>query len=276
MDCGQQFRLSGRRRTVGPGVATQETFRQKIVERFDADYLIKAREHSAGRNNATARLLALLSFLRNLGAIPAACQVEWDRAHVQAIRGDEYSDAAHHLPCQILVDRRFPWELTAEEQVDIPGIILELRKLFGDVWVLPKEFNAADSIAEANCLRGALVAACSLAISSTKPIRREAGVVKRGGAGEILLATEELLKPTAGIDHKAVTEAYNMWRANSTAAFRRAIDDVRANGTTVRGEDRTDEVVYILERYIRFADVRPSLFSGNNLARLEESLWLAS
>jgi len=76
MDCGQQFRLSGRRRTVGPGVATQETFRQKIVERFDADYLIKAREHSAGRNNATARLLALLSFLLNLGAIPAACQVE--------------------------------------------------------------------------------------------------------------------------------------------------------------------------------------------------------
>ena len=84
---------------VGPGVAATETFRQKEVQRFDADYLLKVREHSAGRNRSVSQLLAIFSFMRNYGAIPATARVDWDRAHVQSIRGDPTSDAAHNLPC---------------------------------------------------------------------------------------------------------------------------------------------------------------------------------
>lgn len=275
-DCGEQFRMPGRRLTVGPGVAATERFRQKRVQRFDADYLIKAQNHSAGRNEAAAHLLALLSFLRNLQAIRADAAVEWDRAHVQAIKGDRYNDAAHRLPCQILIDRRYPWDLNPGPDVNMAGFVAGFRARFGDVWTLPKVFNAADSIAEASCLRGALVDACRSVVSNSKPKQRQAGVLKRGvglNYGEILLRTADVAQPGAGIDRKAVGDAYLVWTNGSTAAFRRAAETVQSNGTTVLGQDCTDEVIYILERYIRFAADPPSLFSGNQLERLEESLW---
>lgn len=69
-ECGSQIRLPGSRRRVGPGIARRERFRQKSVQRFDADYLFKVREHSAGRNRAVAQLLGIFSFLRNCGVIP--------------------------------------------------------------------------------------------------------------------------------------------------------------------------------------------------------------
>ena len=47
--CGVQVSLPGNRRRVARGVNAYETFRQKMVQRFDADYLMKARDHrSAG------------------------------------------------------------------------------------------------------------------------------------------------------------------------------------------------------------------------------------
>ncbi len=277
-DCGPKHGVPGGRRAVARGVARRETFRQKIVQRFDAGYLIKAQDHSAGRNSAVARLLAFLSFLRNLNVLRANAVVEWDRAHLQAIKGDSVSDAAHRLPCQIWIDRQFPWELAAKQNVLTPTLATELRSLFGDVWALPKVFNAADSVAESNCLRGALVDACASVILNTKPIVRQAGVLKRGAGldhGTILLTIDDVPNPSAGIDSSAVAAAYAVWTARSIAAFRRAVEDVRQNGRSVDGEDHSDDVIYILERYIRFAAGAPSLFSGSNLFKLEESLWLA-
>ena len=277
-DCGQKHSVPGGRRAVAPGVARRETFRQKIVQRFDADYLFKAQDHSAGRNSAVARLLAFLSFLRNLNVLRANAVVEWDRAHLQAIKGDSTSDAAHRLPCHLWIDRQSPWDLAAKQNVLTPSLATEIRGLFGDVWMLPKVFNAADSTAESNCLRGALIDACTSVILNTKPIPRQAGVLKRGTGldhGTILLTTADVPNASAGIDHSAVHSAYALWTARSIAAFRRAIDDVRQNGRSVDGQDRSEDVIYILERYIRFAAGPPSLFSGDNLYALEESLWLA-
>lgn len=275
VDCGAQRRLPGSRRAVGRGIAAQETFRQKRVERFDADYLCKVREHSAGRNRAVAHLLALLSFLRNLGNIPGGAKVEWDRAHVQAIKGDRYADAAHNLPCQILIGEHFPWELAVHPDVHSSLMVAELRGLFGAVYVAPKVFNAADSIAEANCLRGALIKASEAVIARSAPIGREAGVLKRGVGleyGEIQRTTADVSAPAAGTDRAAVAAGYAVWVTQSKAAFASAMAAVSADGASSMGNDVTDDVLYILERYSRFADEAPMDFAGIALARLEERM----
>jgi len=276
-DCGSQLRLPGSRKRVGPGVAKNETFRQKIVQRFDADYLLKVREHSAGRNRAVSQLLAILSFLRNYGAIPGDARVDWDRAHVQAIKGDPSSDAAHNLPCQILVNGQFPWQLVSGKDIDAQRIVSELRSLFGAVYVAPKVFNAADSIAEASCLRGALTAACAEAIAKSKPIQREAGVLKRGvglNYGEIELTASDMTNPGAGIDAGAVAEAFRTWLKESRAAFSRAIDVVREDGASSMGQDVTEDVIYILERYAS-ATLTAAAPSGGSWSQMERSFWRA-
>jgi hypothetical protein len=279
LDCGIQLRLPGTRRTVGPGIARTETFRQKQVNRFDDDYLFRTEERSAGRYRATWRLLAILSFLRNYGSIPANPVVNWDRAHVQAIHGDRFSDAAHNLPCQILINGQVPWALVSGNDINTALIVSELREAFGNVRVGPKVFNAADSIAEANCLRGALVEACTEVIGKSAPIRRAAGVVKRGfglNYGEILLTTADMANPGAGIDHATVRTAFDTWIGHAAAAFDRAVKDVERNGATSWGEDVTEEVVYILQRYKQFTLKNAVPPSDTMLSQFEETFWRAA
>jgi len=276
-DCGRQLRLPGSRKRVGRGVSRSETFRQKIVQRFDADYLFKVREHRAGRNRAAWRLFSILSFLRNYGTIPAQAHIDWDRAHVQAIRGDLSSDAAHNLPCQILINGQFPWLLVSGKDIDAERIIQELRSLFGAVYVAPKVLNAADSIAEANCLRGALTAACTEVIAKSKPIRREAGVLKRGVGihyGEIELRTSDVANPGAGIDANAVREGFQIWLTRSNAAFNRAISAVEEEGASSMGKDVTEDVIYILQRYASEASATNTP-SNNSLSEMEQGFWRA-
>ncbi len=276
--CGTQVRLPGSRRRVGPGVARTESFRQKTVQRFDAEYLFKVREHSAGRNRAAGELLAILSFLRNYGAIPAGAHIDWDRAHVQAIRGSATADAAHNLPCQILINGRFPWDLVSGSDIDANRIMSELRGLFGAVYVAPKVFNAADSISESCCLRGALAGACADVIARTKPIQRGAGVLKRGvgmNYGDIQLRTSDVANPGAGIDAGAVGDAFQVWLRESRAAFDRAIEFVRDEGASSMGQDVTDDVIYILQRYSSAA-LTATPPAGAWLSELEQSFWRAS
>jgi hypothetical protein len=276
-DCGSQVRLPGNRKRVGQGIAQTETFHQKVVQRFDADYLFKVREHSAGRNRAVSQLLAIFSFLRNYGVISAGARVDWDRAHVQAIKGDPSSDAAHNLPCQVLINGRFPWQLVVGQDIKVQRIVSELRSIFGAVYVTPKIFNAADSLAEANCLRGALVAACGEVIAKSKPVRREYGVLKRGvgvNYGEILLQTSDLANPGAGIDAGAVAAAFQTWLKESRAAFNRALDAVRENGALSMGKDVTDDVVYILERYAN-ATLSTAAPVSSCWSQMEQSFWRA-
>jgi hypothetical protein len=221
------------------------------VQRFDADYLFKVREHSAGRNRVVAQLLGILSFLRNCGAIPEGARVDWDRAHVQAIRGDSASSAAHNLPCQVLINGHFPWELALGPDFNQQHIISELRSIFGAVYVAPAVFNSADSLAEANCLRGALVSACAQVIAESKPVHREAGVLKRGvglNYGEIELRTADVANPNAGIDAGIAQDAFRKWLKESSAAFARAAEAVREEGASSMGKDVTEDVVYILAR----------------------------
>jgi hypothetical protein len=252
-NCGVQVSLPGNRLRVARGHNAYETFRQKSVQRFDADYLSKARDHGVGRNEAVWRVLAVLSFLRNYGRIPANAVVNWDGAHVQAMSGDPEHDAAHRLPCQILINGRFPWNYLTGHDINTAFLVVTLRRQFGDVKFAPKVFNRADSIAENHCLRGALVDACTQVIRLTRPIKREAGVVKSGYGGVIELTVDQMANPSAGIDHAAVVSAYGTWITRSMAAFDRAIAHVEAHGTTSDHKDVSEDVIYILQRYKRFA-----------------------
>ena len=122
-----------------------------------------------------AELLCYLSFMRTLNDIPVGAAVNWDKAHVQAIRGSLESNAAHALPCQILVSSQYPWFWVKSKYIDQEHLRTSLRQIFGRVWILPKAFNLADCVAEANCLRGALVAACDKVIRDSRKREPSAG-----------------------------------------------------------------------------------------------------
>ncbi len=62
-----------------------------------------------------------------------------------------------------------------------------------------------------------------------------------------------MANPSAGIDHAAVVSAYGTWITKSRAAFDRAVAHVEANGTTSDHKDVSEDVIYILQRYKRFA-----------------------
>lgn len=277
VDCGTQVRLPGNRRTVGPGVAKTETFRQKMVERFDSSYRAKAREHSIGRNRAVGHVLAIFSFLKTDGAIPAGARVDWDRAHVQSIKGDVHSDAAHNLPCQIVINGQLPWNMSFGKDLAAKHLVAELRSLFGGTMVAPKVFNAADSISEKNCLRGGFTAACAHVLDMSKPAAPGPGVLKRGvglNYGEIELTRNDT-SSLARIDVDVVVNAFQMWITLSRAAFEKAIAEVRAEGATSMGVDVTEDVLYILDRYNSEA-MTATAPTRDFLGRMEQEFWRAT
>src|SRR5215475_3099457 len=109
--CGDKKAGAARRVGLGAAVRRYEEFRQNEVERFDSLYSIKAADHSAGRNQAMAELLACLSLIRSLGDISRPQPVlEWSKAQVGAVVGSTQAPAAHCLPCQLWIDNKKPWE----------------------------------------------------------------------------------------------------------------------------------------------------------------------
>jgi hypothetical protein len=265
------------RRSLGRAVAERERFGQEKVERFDSAYRVKAREHSTGRNRSVATLLCYLSLLRTAKAIRQHADVNWDKAHYQVFSASEGRDAAHVLPCQIMIDSRRPSDISPPALLNGEKLKNGLKELFAKVTSLPKVFNVADSRAENHCLRGALIHACVAAINETQPLNRIAGVLKRGKGlnyGENQLTLQD--RPEAaevGIDCKAVRKAYQVWIEKAREAFDRTIAAVEARGATVYGKDAKDEVIYILERYRESLDQPPAMLTDNVMFDLEEDLW---
>jgi len=257
----------GQRRSLGAQTTRSEQFRQKQVERFDSDYRIKAADHSAGRNESVAELLCFLSLLQNVADIPLNSTIAWSGAQRQAIAGDSRSDAAHCLPCQILINGSVPSAFVRANMLDVRHLKQELDALFGKVTVLPKPFNLADSLAEASCLRASLVHACQAILRDT----RDAG--PRNISRTIGFQPNIIETVPTGVDQKAVRTAYDLWVHESTRAFTRASERAKKEGVTY-GQDYTEEVIYILDRYRALASLEPAKFSNDNIGRLESSMWI--
>jgi hypothetical protein len=279
-NCGvDQVTFNQKRKSLGAEVTRTERFRQEKVQRFDSEYRMKASNHSTGRNEAVAELLCYLSLLRTSNDIPQQAAVNWDRAHVQSVKASQGGNVgAHVLPCQILIAGQRPSDIIPNNVLNRSKIQNGLRLLFGKVTVLPKVFNIADSRAENNCLRGSLVAACESVIRETKPVQRTAGVLRRGvGAnyGEIQLKAADLpaAGQTVGVDHNAVKNAYEVWRREARATFDRTIRAVRQTGATSDGEDVSEQVIYILERYRESLNQSPAKLMDRMMYQLMEELW---
>ncbi len=278
--CGvDQTPFDQRRQGLGADTSRRERFRQERVLRFDGAYRSKAENHSVGRNQAVVELLCYLSLLSNANAIAQTAAITWDKAHVQSISASTGGQVgAHALPCQILIAGQRPSEIALPREFDGDKLRHNLRQLFGKVTVLPKIFNMADSRAEDNCLRGSLVAACISVISETKPAQRSAGVLRRGkgldhGMIELTRSALPAAVRGAGIDHDAVRAAYTVWSNQARAAFGRTITVVEQRGSVMAGEDVSDEVIYILERYRDSLKRRPAKLGDRQMYDLEESLW---
>ena len=92
--------------------------------------------------------------------------------------------------------------------------------------------------------------------------------------GEIELAASDVSNPGAGIDTAAVAGAVRTWLTASKAAFGRALEYVNANGASSMGQDVTDDVIYILERYARATHEWAAPVNAA-LSQMEHGFWLA-
>lgn len=292
----------GYRRSPSPGARAYEDFRQKTVEHFDNLDRLAAR-HCAGRNAAVVEVLCYLNLLRNAGALKDRASVKpvkVDRAgaRYQATRGSRALDqqAAHCLPCQVLIGRRDPSQLTHDQRTR-----LALRDLFGKVTVLPSCFNRADIAAEryreADGMVAAFVKACEAVVhgprSATAPVRK---TYRHTGERFGELYTRDVWP----LNRDLVKYAYHrVWQPNALTAFElavaqkelqaprlpraedftshdprygvvidlEALEDQRAK-VTPKQED-VNEVIWILEKYIDKHAVEPSKLLDSQMAALE-------
>src|SRR5262245_10380397 len=129
------------RRGLGRDLERSEQFRQETVQRFEALFRTGAGEHSTGRNRAVAELLCYLSLMRSANAIRPQADVDWDRAHYYTFHASEGRQAAHVLPCQLLIDNRRPSDIVPPAFLSAPKLQSALRELFARETSLGKVFN---------------------------------------------------------------------------------------------------------------------------------------
>jgi len=274
--CGDRKTDAGRRKSLGAEVRKYEDFRQKTVQRFDEMYSVKASNHTAGRNQAVAQLLSCLSLMRSLGDIDRSQPLfTWSKAQLFAVTGSTDDNAAHCLPCQLWIDNKKPWELVRSPLVNRDRMIEMLRvEIFGHETILPLAFNLADCLSEDNCLRGALVFACEYVVAHTIPKQRKGGVLKHGAGGLILLTVQDRPQATtAGVDHQAVMEAYRVWQEQARRAYQAAAEEAKG-GVERAGKDYTNDVLYILDRYLRSLAEVPPRACDAWMWKFENDLWV--
>ena len=145
--------------------------------------------------------------------------------------------------------------------------------VFGHETILPLAFNPADSLSEKNCLRGALVAASEHVIAHTKNTPRRNGVLRSSG-GTILLTLEDRpAAASAGIDHQAVRDAFSLWQKRATSAFHAAQEEA-GEGIQHSGKDYTDDVLYILAKYLESLSQVPPRLTDQWMWQFENDLWV--
>lgn len=236
------------RRIPYAGARAYEDFRQKSVERFESPES-RAKNHIIGRNEGVARLLAYVSLLRASGAIGRAALVVPSGAAYQSTKGSAAlgQQAAHALPCQIKIGARDLTLLAPNDRTTDA-----IRTLFGHVSVLPRPFNAADTVAERvpNGLVSALDQACVGLIRTLPDGAGPRPMVFRGvgqNYGEIRTIA------AFAIDRASVRDTYaRTWLPAAENAYREAQRTVADSGAFLTQGDDRDEVLEVLRLYLRF------------------------
>jgi hypothetical protein len=251
------------------GARRYEDFRQKQVERF-MNYQRYAEDHIVGRNRAVAKILCYLSILRNAGAIPQSL-ITSGGAQLQTTRGVQALDqeAAHCLPCQILVGGRDPAMLTITNKPLPPQAQREIRSQFGKVTVLPRSFNSADKAAE-RVIKGLVpvfVEACQQVVAcprESESPRRETRRHIGEGYGE--LYTIDIWP----INRQQVRRVYqNVWLPQAEQAYEVAGNEIEHSGKYLLAQDNPDEVIWILDQYLKYHPHPTSVLLDVQMSELE-------
>jgi hypothetical protein len=259
-----------RRRVPWRGARKYEDFRQKQVERF-TNYQRCAQDHTVGRNAATVQVLCYLSILRNAGAIPPHTIIGAKGAMYQSTSGAlaQNQEAAHCLPCQILVAGYEPASLRIGNRPLGPLTQHAMRSLFAQVTVLPRCFNTADKAAERvhNGLADAFMHACQDVVNcprqSDVPQPR---TYRQAGERYGELYTLHIWP----INRERVRHAYaSVWVPGAESAYQRAGDEIERSGTFLSAQDDPDEVLWILSTYLEYHRLPPSKLLEFQMSQLE-------
>jgi hypothetical protein len=252
-----------KRYEVDPQTTQAEIFRRQTVERFQTD-VAKATHHGIGRNERVATVLCYLSLLRaaNRLSLNAMVSIPAGGAVRQHFTSSDRHQAAHYLPCPIMVGGSYPWTYIVD-----PATRRSLESLFADVDHLPANFNKSDSMAEMKGLTDAFQQACAEVVRDARP----------APAGQVHLAV--------------VAHAYQtVWTPLGERALQEAITRKKRNphvpplqkdefGNILNLAERsvperawnTEEQIAILSRYLEAMRVVPATLEASRVARLATS-----
>ncbi len=232
-------------------------FNQLQVERFTND-VSKAIGHSHSRNNHVVQAACFFSLIRSTAPDLARARVLIEAAQAQMFRSSSGYQAAHYLPCQLMINDRQPWLL-----VTAATARQKLEGLFADVEHLPAAFNKADSAAESKGLREAFRALGEAALSDPSQPRK--GVTNR----ELIRRVYDKVW-VAGAS-KAYGEAISQkTQVNALPAVQH---DAEGNITNLEERGAADwsreDEIGILQRYREALRTPPAELQDGKIAELE-------
>jgi hypothetical protein len=189
----------------------------------------------------------------------------------QTTRGAKASnqEAAHCLPCQILVTGIDPAALTVGGKKLATRVQDDIRSQFAKVTVLPRCFNVADKTAERveHGLTRVFVDACSRVLDCRREVdspRNE--LCRHVGERYGELYTIDIWP----INRNQVKDAYELvWLPGAERAYASAGNEIENKGAFLSADDDPDEVLWILEKYLDFHGQAPSALRDDQMSNLE-------
>lgn len=127
------------------------------------DVAIRASVHENNRQNEIKKVLVHTFMMARFGIINPGDAVTAKKAEAQHISGTGGTQAAHCLPCQILI-KNDPLQNHLVSVSD--ELFIEVATSFSTTDILPTNFNKADSLAEGNLLKEAFRTACAQAVQA--------------------------------------------------------------------------------------------------------------
>lgn len=234
--------MSGRV-TPGRNVRPTETFRQKLVERFNQDLGTFCLNHMLNRNLSVYEVLCYIYMMRCEGILTPHDFMELKGAKYQDTTGEEAlkREAAHCIPRQLWVNKK-----RIDEHAPRPRARQALREIFGRTTVAPRPLNAADIVCERNGLQRSFELACiELLKPHILPAHKEDVLVR--------LPHSDFDETIAlwPIDQKTVNAVfYNIWIKESSLSYLQSRQAIQSGDRKeLKVTDDIEAIDFVLYRY---------------------------
>ena len=136
--------------------------------RITGNVAVIANTHENNRQNEIKKVLLHLFLMAKFKLIPLGSTIGFRSAQVQYLTGTSGDNAAHCLPCQILVGTQTPQAILDGLSSDL---FIEVAQAFGATDLIPQNFNKADSLAETKGLKEAFRRASEQVVSLGHTLR---------------------------------------------------------------------------------------------------------